>query len=414
MRAICIDTQRAEHLIGIARTVEAVAVIDMKAFGRDLNAKVVVGDFTREVRHFGGAVGKRMALVQGQQGFVEMTRRHIVLARGEHHTSRAIDFAHHAHAVPADLGGQHTGDAQLRDHAHQQGVQAQRVGVGELRQITYAHQNVDVGVTFAQLCVTQQRSREAVMEGIEHRIGEERLAAGGAAVDSAMEIVHVAGMLGDQDRHAVRARHQIERAPGQAEHVVGAGRDTAFEFATVQRIDAYLVTQAMQRRDAVLEMRKGRGGQAADVDDVGAIGVIARGHRQDIVDRAVGRLHYLGKQRDVGAVDDARFGLRAEMCRQVLQFFRPARKGHTEMRRQLVEIAATAARQDDLVEALQRVQAALQHGSGQQGSDIDARHADFVAEVARLQRSQHARQALLGEMPGNEQQMLAHGAVRGS
>ena len=104
--------------------------------------------------------------MQGQQAFIDMARRHVVFAGGVEHAAGVGEFAHHAAAMTADFGRQHCANPQFRGNAKQQRVEAEGVGVGELRQITDAHQHWRAGVALADVAIAHQGIGKPVVDGV--------------------------------------------------------------------------------------------------------------------------------------------------------------------------------------------------------------------------------------------------------
>ena len=88
------------------------------------------------------------------------------LARRVHDAAGQIGLLDGPPGVRADLDDEDVFDAQLRDHAHDQGGDARGVGVGKLGQVGDAHEDLDVGKTAAQRVIAHKRLGEPVVDGV--------------------------------------------------------------------------------------------------------------------------------------------------------------------------------------------------------------------------------------------------------
>src|SRR6187200_3443782 len=73
-----------------------------------------------------------------------------------------------------------------------------------------------------------------------------------------------------QNRYARRAFCERNRRLIEAQHVIGAGLDAAFELVRVGRIDADYEAAMLYLAHALLEMRERRVEQTAEIDYIGA------------------------------------------------------------------------------------------------------------------------------------------------
>jgi hypothetical protein len=112
---------------------------------------------------------------------------------------------------------------------------------------------------------------------------------------------------------------------------------------------------------------------------------------------------------DQGVVARQVLGCRApaEELRQVCQLLRAACHRHPQARAQCLEITAATSRQDDAVRTHGIGQASLDHVGGHQRRHAHAELVHAPGERRRSHGFEHPRQALLGELPGEEQQVLA-------
>ena len=85
----------------------------------------------------------------------------------------------------------------------------------------------------------------------------------------------------------------------EAKQVVGARFAATQQLARVGGIHADLVALLLQRPDRLLKMRKGRVGQAAEIDHIGAALGIGLRALHDVVDRERRGVDDLGKDLNV-------------------------------------------------------------------------------------------------------------------
>ena len=89
---------------------------------------------------------------------------------------------------------------------------------------------------------------------------------------------------GDQDGYGGTSIGDVQRVLIEAEQVVGARLAAAQQFVGVGGIDANLVAMLLERPHCLLQMRKRRIRQAAEVDDIGALVRVFLRARQDVLD----------------------------------------------------------------------------------------------------------------------------------
>ena len=99
-------------------------------------------------------------------------------------------------------------------------------------------------------------------------------------------------------------------------------------------------------------MRESGVGQAAEIDDVGALRDEALGAPEDRLGRQHRRIDDLGEDRDVVAGQVDRSGAASEISGQVDDLVGAALDRHAEMRRKAGKIGAAASRHDDAGRAL--------------------------------------------------------------
>ena len=108
---------------------------------------------------------------------------------------------------------------------------------------------------------------------------------------------------------------QHQRILAHAQKEIGAGLAAAPQLLAVGGIDADLVAGVAQRDDAVLQMGKGRIGQAADIDHVGAGRAIGCGAGEDARDIQRRRFDDLGEYPHIMARQIDRLALAARKIR---------------------------------------------------------------------------------------------------
>ena len=160
-------------------------------------------------------------------------------------------------------------------------------------------------------------------------------------------------------------------------------------------------------RDRLGQVREGRLRKAAEVDDVGAAGGELAGADLDARDGKLRRLHDLGEDQGVVARQVAGRRALAEELRQVYQLLRAAHHRHAEARAERLEIAAAAAGHQDAVRTHRIGQPPFDHVRRHQRRHAHAELVHAPGERSRGHGFEHPRQALLGELSGQEQQVLA-------
>ena len=174
---------------------------------------------------------------------------------------------------------------QLRADAEDRRRDALAVGVRELRQVAGPHQDLDVGLEAAQLRIALERGHEAEMYRIEHRVGDmrecpwpwpcrwrararrDRRAASGMRIGTHLVPAIASSVRFVEREHEIRARPRAAR-----------------ELLDVAGIDADREALPLERRDRLLEMRKGDIRLAADVDHVGTGGLVLARTRDERLD----------------------------------------------------------------------------------------------------------------------------------
>ena len=106
-------------------------------------------------------------------------------------------------------------------------------------------------------------------------------------------------LLGDQHRDRGDLVGDVQRLLVQAQQEIGAGLAAAQQLVGIGGIDARLVAVLLQRAHRLLQMRKRRIGQAAEIDDIGAFVRQVLGALQDRLDGQRRGVDDLGEDLDV-------------------------------------------------------------------------------------------------------------------
>ena len=128
------------------------------------------------------------------------------------------------------------------------------------------------GQRASQGVIADDRIGEAEVDRIEDRIGEEAPAASLERGDGALERREVLRLARDQDRRRGHLVGDPQRVLAQAEEIVGARPARAHQLVGVEGVRADLEAERSQVDDRLLQVRKRRRRQAAEVDHVGAVG----------------------------------------------------------------------------------------------------------------------------------------------
>ncbi len=168
---------------------------------------------------------------------------------------------------------------------------------------------------------------------------------------------------------------------------------------------------SFKRADRFFQMRKGRVGQAAEVDDVGAFPAIVLRALDDRLDRQRRGIDDLGEDLDIvfGHVDG--LGGAAEKLRNVFQLIRPAHKGYAEFLAQAFKIGTAPPGQHDAIRLHWLRQTPRDDLLGHQGGDLHPDIQHLPAE-ARLHALQHRLEPRPCQMSGEEEDALGHGCSR--
>ena len=311
----------------------------------DLDPPVGVADLGRRRLDLGRAVEHRSPVAQRHQPWIVALRQAPVGLGGEHDPPRQLGLGDRPAAMRADLDHQDIADRQLRDHAHERHGDAGGVGVGELGEVAHPHQHLDLGQAAAQLVIAHDRGREAEMDRVEDRVGEERPARPQQPFAGLAQAVQLAVAGRDQHRHGIGLEGEVERVLVQAEQEVGPGPRTPPQLRLIAGIDADQPALRLERLHGLFQMRKRRIGQAAQVDHVRTLGAQCRGAGHDLLDPERRRLDDLGEDAAVVAGEVAPAGLAAEELGQVLELLRAQPHRHAQLRPERVEVALAAARQ---------------------------------------------------------------------
>ena len=194
--------------------------------------------------------------------------------------------------------------------------------------------------------------------------------------------------------------------------MVDASRDRAGEFVPIGRIDADGVALRLQGGDRLFHMRKGRIGQAAEIDHIGAVRAHGLGARHHLFDGQGRRIDDFGEDAHRMAREIRRRSLSAEMGGQVGEFVRPALEGHAEMRREPVQIGAASAGQHDAIGLHGTLQAPLDDVAGGKRRDLDPDIGDRPVEIGLAEAYEKPFEPWMGQMPGQEENAFArHGRL---
>ena len=208
--------------------------------------------------------------------------------------------------VRTDLRREYGGNVELGRNTEQQRGHPSGVTVGELGDVAGAHEDRGVGQALAQSPIANDGLGEAEVYGIEYGVDEELAALPGHDLGRAIQRIHVARLLGNQNRHRVSTQPKLQRAFGQTEQVVGTALRAAQQIIGLQGIDTDFETFALERVDRVFHMVERLSRQTTDVDDVRAIAAVAHRSLHDLADGTLRRIDDLGKD----AEDDSRRAIR--------------------------------------------------------------------------------------------------------
>ena len=133
----------------------------------------------------------------------------------------------------AHLHDKEIADAQLGTDPSSIAVTPLESGVGEFSQVAGAHQNFGLRQPFAQLRIARQRSHEAEVNRIDHRIEDRLDAAALGHCGGAQQRGDVAVRGGDEHGDRAGVGREIERELGEAEQEVRSGLRTAVQLIGV-------------------------------------------------------------------------------------------------------------------------------------------------------------------------------------
>ncbi len=283
----------------------------------------------------------------------------------------------------AHLHDKHIADGKFRAEAEQQRRDAARIGFGQLGEIAGAHHDLGLRQEPARLDIARQRGGKAEMNGIEDRIDDERDVGRRRRFRRADERSEIAMRFRDQNRRNGKFLRNVQSLFGEAQEIVGAGGSAAFEFGPVGRIDADLMPRRFQRAHALFKMRERRIGQAAEIDDFGALAAHVFGAGQNGLDGQRRGIDDLAENAQVVAREIGRAAAASEKGREIDQFIRPAHEGHADFPRQTVEVGAASARQDDPIGLERPRQPSQNDRLRHQRRDLDADVEHRPSERAR-------------------------------
>ena len=203
-----------------------------------------------------GLLSERSPVAQRQQPWIVALRQAAVGLGGEHDPPGQLGLGDRPAAMRADLDHQDVADRQLRDHAHERHGDAGGVGVGELGEVAHPHQHLGLGQAAPQLVVAHDRGREAEMDRVEDRVGEERPARRSSRSQAGDQAVELAVAGRDQHRHGIGLEGEVERVLVQAEQEVRPGPRPRRSSSPDRRIDADQPALRLERLHGLLQVRE--------------------------------------------------------------------------------------------------------------------------------------------------------------
>jgi len=326
-----------------------------------------------------------------------------------HQLARQVELAHRPARPTDDLGREHVVDAQLGHDPGHEGVDADAVGVGELREVPQPHEDRRLGVTAACLAVAFDGRREAEAEWVKDRVEDVRDPGRLDRGAIALERVEPLAEVGDQDHRAVQLRQQVEVLGVDAEEHVDAGGVGGADGRRVERVDADRKTALLEAGDHLPDAGEALHRRRAEVDDVGAAAAVVLGSGEDVREAHPPGIDDLGEDpRPVLAVPFTD-GLVAEVSRQVLEILRAAHDGHSHPPFQSLKVAAAQPGDHHAATSTRVGQTAGDPLRAHEGGDGAVEHRQLVAalEVEAVERRPQRR---LGEPPRHEQ-VVGHPVV---
>lgn len=172
---------------------------------------------------------------------------------------------------------------------------------------------------------------------------------------------------------------------------------------------------ALEFGDGFLEVREGRLGQAAEVDDVGAVGGVLARAADDGLDGQARRVDDLGENFHRIAREVAALRFLAEVLGQVGELLGAAPHRQPQLGGERLEVAAAAPRHHDPVETARLGEAAADQLGGHQRRHLQAELAHLPLEAAGREALERGAQGRLGQAAGQEEDALhapSHSAMR--
>ena len=342
MRRVVLEPEQRPQRERIVAAVVTVAIEDVDAVLGGHHPEAGIAHCRRELGDLRRRVRERALLVERKQRRGEVLRQRVPTARRVHQAARGIGFAHDRTGMLADLDDEHRRELELGGDPEEERVHADRVRMRQLGHVTDAHHDRRVRPRAPQGVEARQRIGEPEMDRIEDRVGEITPAASREAIDRALERREILLVARDEHRGRVDLVGDPQRALAQAEQIVGAGAAGAQQLLRLQRIGADPEADRPQMRDRLLEMREWRGGQAAEVDHVGAIGGERLCAPLDPGDGKERRVDDLGEDERAVAREIDRLCLAAEELGQVGELFGAADDRNAEAPARRLEVAAAA------------------------------------------------------------------------
>ena len=347
--SVLVDAELGKQCENILRHVMPIAIKDMDAVLGDLDAEILVAHLLCGLLDLLRRQGKWPARMQAEEVVGIALGQFGVGAGSKHHAPGDIVLFVGAPGMGADLHHEHVPDAELRGDAEKHGGGPCGVGVGQLGEIAGAEKDLALRPCAPEVRVTLERGHEAEIDRIEDGVGEIGAALFVERVHGAIERGHVAMILGDQHRRRGHLIGDMQRLLVEAEQIVGARLASAQQLVRVRGIDARRVAVLLECANRLLEMGKGRVGQAAEIDHIGALVRIILGPLQDLLDGHGRGVDDLGENLDVVFGHVRRLARAAEIDGNVLDLVRAAQHRHAIVRAQAIEVGAAAAGQHDLV-----------------------------------------------------------------
>src|SRR5579872_7492339 len=415
MGAIMLDRGREGRKKGegIGRDAMEVTVIKMDAILRELDAEIRIAELRLGLGDLLATRPAGTAIMERQKPGIEPLGETLETHRRPHDAPRAVGFLDGVAAMRRFLHGEHLADAELGDHAEEQGIDPGGVGIGELGDIADPHEDTRTGQAAAKFGITQERGGEAEGNGGEDRIGDEGAAFLQEPLTGAIKRGEIIGPRRNDHRGGVEREGEIERGLIEAQNVMRSRRRPAFELAEIGGIDTHLEARFLDRGDCFFKMWKRGLGETTEIDHLGTVGGVKTGERHDRLGRTLGRVGDLGKDAHVRLEAVDRFTTITEIVGQLMEILGAALDAKTELAPKCFEIAAAKARDDHPVGAERALrQTPADDLGGHEGGDLDADIMNGPGKIEAGKAREHVMKALFREMSGQEEGVPRHVARR--